>query len=264
VHGSGQLKLVAETGGRGPSLVLLHGWGLHSGIWQPLLARLQRRFRLTTIDLPGHGHNRDVPGESLAAIASSTAATAPRGAAWLGWSLGGQVALAAALGGADISRLVLVSATPRFVSAPDWPCGVAPAVLAGFTRTLAEDPARTLRDFLVLQLRGDRRATRLLAELRRTLAARPGPSPEALCTGLEILVGTDLRAALPDVPQPALVIAGERDRLTPAEASRRLAAALPGGRFQGFAGTAHIPFLAQPDRFAAALEAFLPAAEACA
>ena len=252
------MRLHAASCGHGPDLVLLHGWGLHSGAWTPLLPELGQRFRVTCIDLPGHGRSPAQPeGFGLESAAAAIAAIAPPGAAWLGWSLGGQLALAAALAGAAIRRLVLVATTPRFVAAPDWPCGMAAATLAGFAASLAEDHRKALRDFLTLQLRGDRHAATLLAELRRTLAEHGDPDPAALRSGLEILGCTDLRARLAAVRQPVLVIAGERDRLTPAEAGRRLAAGVRDGRVLVLPGAAHAPFLTHPAEFVAAVGEFL-------
>jgi pimeloyl-[acyl-carrier protein] methyl ester esterase len=252
------MMLHAESVGRGPALVLLHGWGLHSGVWSTLIPQLADRFRVTSIDLPGHGHSAAPRAAfGLDETAAAVARIAPRGAAWIGWSLGGQVALAAAIAGAVASRLVLVATTPRFVTAADWPCAMAPATLAGFAASLAEDHNRTVRNFLTLQLRGDRRAALLLAELREVLAQRPAPAAAALAAGLAMLAATDLRGATAAVRQPVLVIAGERDRLTPAEAGRRLAAALPDGRYLGMAGAGHAPFLSAPDEFLAAIDGFL-------
>jgi pimeloyl-[acyl-carrier protein] methyl ester esterase len=167
------------------------------------------------------------------------------------------VALAAALAGHVQGRLALVATTPRFASAPDWPCGMAPEVLEGFAAGLARDPAKALRDFLTLQLRGDRRSAALLAELKATLAARPAPD-----TGGTARRAGDSRhrrpaAAAGGLRQPVLVITGERDRLTPAEAGRRLAAAVPAGEYLELPGAAHVPFLSHPEQFVAALAAFL-------
>ena len=44
-----------STTGQGPDLVLLHGWGISSSIWEPVLPLLKPHFRVTTIDLPGIG-----------------------------------------------------------------------------------------------------------------------------------------------------------------------------------------------------------------
>jgi pimeloyl-[acyl-carrier protein] methyl ester esterase len=258
------VRLHAETTGRGPALVLLHGWGLHSGIWTPLLPDLARRFRVTCVDLPGHGCSEASGPLDLDTFARLVAGVAPGGAAWLGWSLGGQVALAAALAGAEIRRLVLVATTPRFVTAPDWPWGVTASTLQDFATSLADDHRKTVRDFLTLQLRGDRRAAALLASLRMVLEQRSDPAPVALRAGLEILATTDLRPRLCAVRQPTLVIAGEKDRLTPAAAGRRLAASVRAGKFFAFPGTAHVPFLADPGMFTAIVTGFLAGEEAAA
>lgn len=259
------MTLRVELRGSGPPLVLLHGWGLHSGVWAPVESLLARHFELVMVDLPGHGSSPPLPADAgLEQYAEAVAAAAPRGAAWLGWSLGGQVALAAALAGHRISQLVLVATTPRFVAGPDWPCGMARATLAEFASALEADHGRCVREFLTLQLRGDRRAATLLGKLRAVLGERAGPDPGALQAGLGILDTTDLRDRLGGIEQPALVVAGERDRLTPAEASRRLAAALPGGRFLQFQGAAHAPFLTHPEPFCEAVTSFLLGREAAA
>jgi pimeloyl-[acyl-carrier protein] methyl ester esterase len=259
------MRLHAASAGRGPALVLLHGWGMHSAIWSTLLPELTSHFRVTRVDLPGHGASPLAPAESrLHDMAAAVAEVVPHDAAWLGWSLGGQVALAAALLGADIRRLVLVATTPRFLAGHDWPCGMAPSTLAGFAAGLAQDHRKTVRDFLTLQLRGDRRAAVILPELRRVLAKGGAPAPSALAAGLCVLAETDLRPQLATLRQPALVIAGERDRLTPAEAGRRLAAGMQRAQFLAIAGAAHAPFLTRPAEFCAAAAAFLLNDEALA
>ena len=259
------MKLQVESVGRGPDLVLLHGWGLHSGIWATLLPALSQRFCVTSVDLPGHGHSPCPPGGfGLDEAATAIAAVVPRHAAWLGWSLGGQLAMSAALAGHAISRLVLVATTPRFVAAPGWPCAMPAETFAQFAASLRADHRRAVRNFLALQLRGDQRATTLLPALRETLLERADPAPAGLRAGLEILAATDLRGRLAALRQPALVIAGERDRLTPAAAGRHLAAALADGSFIGLPGAAHAPFLTHPAAFVAAVAGFLPGEAAVA
>jgi pimeloyl-[acyl-carrier protein] methyl ester esterase len=259
------VNLHVETHGCGPMLVLLHGWGMNSAIWSSLLPGLTPHFCVTCVDLPGHGASRLAQGShSLRAMAESVAEVVPPGAAWLGWSLGGQVALAAALAGVGIRRLVLVASTPKFLAGPGWPCGMAPATLAGFSAELEKDHRKALRDFLVLQLRGGRREPEMLSALHRLLTAGGEPAPAALAASLRVLAQTDLRPRLSAVTQPALVIAGERDRITPPEAGRRLASGLKEGRYLLIAGGGHAPFLARPAEFCAAVTAFLLHGQAAA
>ena len=51
------MSLQVERRGDGPDLVLLHGWGMHGGVWDELVPRLAARFRVHVPDLPGHGRS---------------------------------------------------------------------------------------------------------------------------------------------------------------------------------------------------------------
>lgn len=129
--------------------------------------------------------------------------------------------------------------------------------LAEFAAALQQDYATTLRRFLALQVRGSERERELLVALRGALMSRGEPDPGALRAGLEILRDCDLRDALPGMAQPALVVCGERDTLTPPEASRYLAAQLPDARLVEIRGAAHAPFLSHPEEFMKHLMSFL-------
>jgi pimeloyl-[acyl-carrier protein] methyl ester esterase len=114
-----------------------------------------------------------------------------------------------------------------------------------------------VQNFLALQTRGDERARETLRLLRSQLAAHGEPDPRALRTGLEILRNADLRDVLPRIAVPALVLAGEHDRLTPAAAARELAMALPVARFKLIERSGHAPFLSHPGEVLAEVTAFL-------
>jgi pimeloyl-[acyl-carrier protein] methyl ester esterase len=248
------MSLFVETRGAGPDLVLIHGWGLDGAVWGPLAERLAVRRRLWIVDLPGHG--RSPPGAggfTLESTARAVAQAVPAGAAWLGWSLGALVAMAAALARAP-ARLVLVGATPRFTLAPDWPHGVEPAVLEAFAADLAHDPEATLQRFLALQTRGAEGARATLRALRAGSLRRGAPHPQALRGGLDVLRTCDLRTRLAELVVPVTAIAGERDTLVPAAASAALAAAVPHGRCTVIPGAGHVPFLSHPGAFVHALE----------
>ncbi|HEB80650.1 MAG TPA: pimeloyl-[acyl-carrier protein] methyl ester esterase [Chromatiales bacterium] len=248
------MSLFVETRGVGPDLVLIHGWGLDGAVWGPLAERLAVRRRLWIVDLPGHGRSPPgVGGFTLEGAARAVAQAVPVGAAWLGWSLGALVAMAAALAHTP-ARLVLVGATPRFTRAPDWPHGVEPAVLEAFAADLARDPEATLQRFFALQTRGAEGARATLRALRAGALHRGVPHPRALRGGLAVLCACDLRARLADLAGPVAVIAGDRDTLVPAAASAALAAAVPHGRCTVIPGAGHVPFLSHPESFVHALE----------
>jgi pimeloyl-[acyl-carrier protein] methyl ester esterase len=175
-----------------------------------------------------------------------------------GWSLGGQVALRwAQYAPQQVRRLVLVASTPCFTEREDWPFGMAAASLRQFAAELERDHATTLRRFLALQMRGSANERELLTDLRSRMFSRGEPDINALRGGLEILRDVDLRAELSAIRQPALLIAGARDKLTPPEASFYMAQTLPDVRVVEIAGAAHAPFLSHPEIFVGKITEFL-------
>jgi pimeloyl-[acyl-carrier protein] methyl ester esterase len=155
-----------------------------------------------------------------------------------------------------MSGLVLVSATPRFTVTDDWPHGQQSTALDELASGLQDDFRQTVDDFLTLQSLGDHDARARVRELRAAAFVHGEPDDAALQSGLEMLRTADLRAQVGGLKVPALVIAGRRDRLTPLAASEWLAAAIPQAELRVYQGAAHTPFLADPDRFVADVEAF--------
>ncbi|MEO1767010.1 pimeloyl-ACP methyl ester esterase BioH [Thiobacter aerophilum] len=253
----GNQGLHVERCGHGPDLVLLHGWGLHGGVWQDLAEALAPRFRLHVPDLPGHGASASITPYDLDALAAALAQVLPAGAHVCGWSLGGQVALRLAQHWpGHVARLTLIATTPCFRRRPDWPHGMDEASLAEFARNLEADYEGTLKRFLALTARAGEGARGVIARLRASLFTRGRPVPEALRAGLAILREADMRGELAQVMQPALVIHGSHDNVTPPAAGRWLAQHLPDGRLLEVAGAAHAPFLSHRAQVAQAVEAF--------
>jgi pimeloyl-[acyl-carrier protein] methyl ester esterase len=258
------LSVHIESAGRGRPLVLLHGWAMHSGLWLPLLPRLIDRYRVHSVDLPGHGYSSSVAPFDVATLATDVAAavsvlpdvavTAP---VVLGWSLGGLVALEWARARPGTMRaLALVAAPACFVQRPDWPHAMAPATLVQFGDELAASYRRTLLRFLTLQVQSSDHGRAALALLRNHLFDRGEPDRETLRAGLALLAATDLRGALAGIEVSTLVIGGDRDTLVPSDSLRRLAAALPHATLALIPGAAHAPFLSHPEDFEAALNRF--------
>lgn len=244
------MTLYRHTLGAGPPLVLLHGWGMNAAVWEPLLGGLGEQFAVTVLELPGHGASPPAdacPCAPLEDWAERCLAVAPVKAWWLGWSLGGQVAMAAALRAPErVEGLSLVGSTPRFVQGADWPHAMPAATFAQFADALALDPAATLKRFLALQVRGADEARETLRRLRAELDARPPASREGLAQGLEILAGTDLREALRDLRCRTHWLFGERDTLVPPAAAAAIAQLLPDAAVDIVPGAGHAPFLSHP------------------
>jgi pimeloyl-[acyl-carrier protein] methyl ester esterase len=250
--------LHASTTGRGPTIVLLHGWGLHSAVWNRVLPSLSEVYRIIRIDLPGHGlSDQSVDLSDLEILTAALRKHIHSPARILGWSLGGLIALAYALRYPSATqRLVLVASTPRFVSASDWQHAAAPEVFEDFSLTLERDYRATLNRFLALQVRSSEAARSTLRDLREILLERP-PQCSALRAGLALLRGTDLRDHLQYLECPTRLIMGEKDTLVPKNCAQETVRRLKDGAFHIIPGAGHAPFLSHPDEFTATLHKFL-------
>ncbi|MDP1643914.1 MAG: pimeloyl-ACP methyl ester esterase BioH [Thiobacillus sp.] len=240
-----------------PVLALVHGWGMNARVFDALADLLGDDFEVRVFDLPGHGGRDALVENTLRTWANDLAQQLPQGATLLGWSLGGQVAMRAALDyPRKITRLILLASTPKFVATEDWQRGMAAADLQDFGAALLADPQATLLRFLSLQTRGMSGQKTMLQQLRQTLLAAPAASSEALAGGLAILRDTDLRAELPQLTQPTLILHGALDTLTPPAAGAWLAETLPHVQYLEFARAAHAPHLSHGKEVAAAIGRF--------
>lgn len=252
------MSLHVETLGSGAPLLLIHGWGMHGGVWAEVAQKLAEEFQVHTVDLPGYGASTALPETDLESLVQALSARFREPLVVCGWSLGGQVALHWALREPEkVQRLILVTSTPCFAEREDWLFGMAAEVLEQFAAELEQSHVATLRRFIALQLRGSQNEREILALLRERLFSRGEPDKAALRAGLMILRDADLRETLQDIKQPTLVVGGQRDKLTPPEASYYLAQAMPSARVVEMEGAAHAPFLSHPDIFVDHVKSFL-------
>lgn len=252
--------LHVERHGSGTTpLVLIHGWAMHGGILSPLVDALASRFDMHVVDLPGHGYSRDsdVPLEPLACARAIADVTPP--AMWLGWSLGGLVALTAALDLADhVTSVVAMCSTPRFVRNDSWPYGNDAAMVEKLAADLETDYHGTLERFIALEAMGSADPRAEARRLKEEAFSRGEPNPRVLMEGLRLLESADLRPRLPDLTRPSLWITGRRDRIVHPEAMRWCADAA-GGRFEEIARAGHAPFIGHAAAVADVLTQFTDA-----
>ena len=237
-------------------IVLLHGWGLSSAVWGPLQAALDPDLNVRAIDLPGHGSAPPV-GPQLEDWSDAVLKQLPEHCILVGWSLGAQLALHLAHHHpARVDRLVLISATPRFVQADDWPAAMPTTTLADFRYGFDADPAGTQRRFIALQGLGDGRRRSVLNALGGAATPADEARRAALADGLGLLESTDLRSLVPEIRQPVRLLHGAGDTLMPGAAAEWLADTLPDGRLSTFTDSGHAPFLSRPRDCASLIEGF--------
>jgi pimeloyl-ACP methyl ester carboxylesterase len=229
-----------------PTLVLLHGWTCALRFWHPQIVELSRDFRVVALDLRGHGASRPPRGgaftsEALADDLSAvlTACLPPGERAVLaGHSMGAMAIVAwAARHPEELERVagaVLIST------------GIGDLVVESLLVPLPRSLVRTRR-LLAAGLLGSSlpwpRSLRAIAlPAVRRVALSPGATAAQVgfCHDVvsacraqpraawgRMLATLDLRAAVERLCIPALVMVGERDRLTPPPHARRLQRTLP-------------------------------------
>jgi pimeloyl-[acyl-carrier protein] methyl ester esterase len=252
------MMLSAEVQGEGLDLVMLHGWGMNSSVWADFAHQLASDYRVTLIDLPGHGRSPYRGQLALEGWAVDCLAVAPPKAIWIGWSLGSMVALQAAqLAPERVAGVIVVAGMPRFVQADDWPHAMAPRTLDLFIQALGDDHGKALERFLALQMLGSDLSQENLRRLKHRLRERPDPHPKALEAGLDLLKSADLRPALSELTCPTAWLYGDRDTLAPSKASQLLPVWLPRVVTEVIPGAAHTPFLSHPTETRRAVGRFL-------
>lgn len=241
-----------------PDLVLLHGWGLHSIVWDDVMPALLANFRVTVIDLPGMGQS-PLPGGDydMDLLAAQIEPLLPQRCHLLGWSLGGLLAMTLAARLPDrVLSLVTVATSPRFVSTQGWPAAMAPAVLEKFIDVFDEDMEGTLIRFLALNCKDAETMREDVRKLREILYFCGLPARRALRGGLEILRDTDLRSVVAGLQLPMLMLFGERDNIVPAAVADDISAINSQVRLALLRDVAHVPFVSAPEVFVAALMDF--------
>lgn len=261
---------VRDEGRRdGPVLLLLHGSNSSLQTWEPWVARLKGRYRLVSLDLPGHGLTGAHPrrayavGDFVAVVDGVRAKLGIARMAIAGNSMGGWVAWNYALGHPRrTAALILIDA----VGAP----GTGPPPGRGFS--LARTPV--LRDLALVilprfvierALRGSYGNPALVddAEIDRYwyLLRYPGNRQATLDRADTPRAPTD-PAQLAAIRAPTLVMWGAEDRLIPVRNAAFFVRTIPGAALKVYPGVGHLPMEEAPDATARDAAAFLSAAGA--
>jgi 2-succinyl-6-hydroxy-2,4-cyclohexadiene-1-carboxylate synthase len=243
--------------GAGPALFLLHGFTGSAASWTRHVERFAGDFTCVAVDLPGHGRTASPADPARYAmervVDDLVALCANLGierAAWLGYSMGGRLALGVGvLAPQVVSALILEGASPGLAEPTERAARVASDdVLA----------ARLERDGLVPFIDFWERiplfATqeRLPAERRAALRQqRLRNNPQGLANSLRGMgQGAQplLRDRLGEVRVPTLLVAGEEDAKFRALADE-MAAAMPNARAEVIPGAGHAAHFEQPAIF---------------
>lgn len=239
-HDGARLRWRLE--GRGPAIVLLHGWALDLDYWDAAVDALGAHFTLLRFDRRGFGLSQGWPDaqRDLTDLAALLAHCGLTRALLVGMSQGARVALHLAHAYPARVHALVLDGAPAIDAEPELP-------LAAFRRTLERDglPAlqAAIRAHPLMQLQredaaGRRRLDAMLARYRGLdLLQPPGPPAAAAASG------RDAASPLQDLDLPALVLNGEHDTAERRQAAATLATTLPAARHVQLPGAGHLALL---------------------
>ncbi|WP_292835992.1 alpha/beta hydrolase [Microbacterium sp.] len=251
------------------TLVAVHGYrGDHHGL-EPVVAHLGG-IRIISPDLPGFGETAPLPGveHTLQAYADWLAdfvdVVAP-GAPVLGHSFGSIVVAAAVAGGLRTPRVILVN--PIGAPALEGPRGILTRLAVFYYWAGAHLPRplgdALLRNGLIVRVMSISMAKTKDPELRTFIHDQHDTyfsrfaDRDVLRQGFLASVSNDVRVFAPQIAQPTLLIAADRDDITPIGAQRHLQTLFPRAELVEIAGVGHLIHYEKPQQAAAAITRFL-------
>ena len=251
------------------TIVAVHGFrGEHHGL-EPVVAYLPT-VRVISPDLPGFGETPPISGRRHDVVlyaewlTAFVAQVAP-GAVILGRSFGSIVAAAAVAAGLETPRLILVN--PIGAPALEGPRGILTRLAVFYYWAGARMPNRAgtalLRNGAVVRVMSVSMAKTKDPALRRFIHDQHDTyfsrfaDRDVLHDAFVASVSHDVREFAPSITQPTLLIAADRDDITPIEAERVLAGLFPSATLVEIAGVGHLIHYETPEPAAAAIRSFL-------
>jgi 3-oxoadipate enol-lactonase len=228
-----------------PVLVLAPSVGTLPEMWQPQLATFAKHFRVVRVAHRGHDALDVPPGPySLDELAGDVLALldqlgVPR-FSFCGLSLGGMVGMWLASHVPErLDRLALCCTSAHLPPAEGWLDRAATVRASGMAAVADVVVARWFTPAFAAS-RPD-----VVQQCRAMLVSIP---PEGYAGCCEAIAAMDLRADVPLITAPTLVLAGSDDPATPVTHAETIVSLLPGARLVVVDDAAHLATIQHPDR----------------
>lgn len=251
------------------TLIAVHGFrGEHHGL-EPVLAYLPD-VRVIAPDLPGFGETPPLPDrthdlDEYAAWLTAFAAQVAPGAVILGHSFGSIVTSAAVAGGLATPKLILIN--PIGAPALEGPKGLMTRLAVFYYAMGARLPEKLgtalLRSRIIVRVASVTMAKTSDPVLRRFIHDQHDTyfsrfaDRDVLKDAFVASVSHDVTEFAPRIPVPTLLVAAQKDDITPIEAERRLATLFADATLVEIADVGHLIHYETPAEAAAAIRQFL-------
>ena len=264
-------RLHFESVGSGEPLIFVHGWGVNSLVWREQAAYFSNKYRVITVDLPGHG--KSAPLDKVLTISRCAELLCDlikserlEGAHLVGWSLGAEVVVRTAMScaGETIRSIVIVGGTPCYIGPTDQDGWGMPEIKAKyFLRQLERDYSASLSMFIYTFFEAEKELSPERMEYIKSVffgEAFP-PDEKSAMDLLKSLYADDMRGEIGrSAPRcPALVCHGDRDMIVPLGAVELWKRLLSQVKIVKFENCGHAPFLTSHILFRETVESFITA-----
>jgi 3-oxoadipate enol-lactonase len=251
-------RIALGVAGNGPLAVFLHGVGGNRTHWDDQLAAFAPEFTACAWDARGYGDSDDYAGplafgDFAADLGRVLDCLGAERGHLVGLSLGGRIARDFCLRHpARVATLVLCNTLAGFDDLP--PDGV-----DAFLRARREplEAGKRLGELAPGLARGIVGRSAVPGAYERLVASLGAVRPHVYLKTLEASVREDRGAPVERIAVPTLVVTGDEDAVYPPATAERLAGRIPGARLAVIRGAGHVSNLDQPERFNAAVLAFL-------
>jgi serine/threonine protein kinase len=265
---SEDVNIAYQVVGDGPlDIVFVMGWVSHlEWFWKEpsfarFLARLASFGRLILFDKRGTGLSDRVPHEKLPTLEQRMEdvravmdAVGAEKAVLVGVSEGGPLCSLFAASWPDRTQaLVMIGTYARRLRADDYPWGPTVEQRAAFLDLLQREWGGPVG----IEDRAPSRAQDAAFRDWWATYLRMGASPGAAVALTRMNAQIDVRAVLPTIRVPTLVIHRTQDRALLVDEGRYVAEHIPGARFVELPGEDHLPFVGEQDEILDAIEGFL-------
>lgn len=201
-------------------VVLIHGWGSNSEIWQTLPEKLSDYIDVYTLDLPGFSNSQPIDDYSEQSLIDWIHSQLPQACYLVGLSLGGMLCRSfAAQYPERVLGLVTLSTNLKFVADSHYLSAMPSVDFKQFSAIWDQDPSACLNRFYGLQAQGDHQQRQLIRQLRNMRADIDTVVGKPM---LKLLADIDSTQLIDQIRCPSLAIFGAKDCLVPVNASNQL------------------------------------------
>jgi 3-oxoadipate enol-lactonase len=249
-----------EDRGEGRVVLLVHGFPLDHSMWRRQIESLSQRFRVIAPDLAGFGESAPVEKFTMASLADDCAALLDKleiseRICYCGLSMGGYIGWEFwARHGDRLGALI----------ACDTRAGADSAEAAEGRRKTAEkvraEGSAPVVEAMLPKLFGPNAAKTIEADFEATREVMARTRPQTIIAALLAMAERrDFTDQLPQIQQPALIVCGEHDVISPVKEMREICSRLPSARFVQIDGAGHMSPLEAPLSFNVHVNEFLEA-----